>query len=94
MTEHVQAIAGTTISISQEDSALLHESMNSIVEAQNALGAELERHLNAVEKLKGELDSARGTYRSLVDVLANRYVKRPGSYDFRPELGAFVERER
>jgi len=92
MTETVQAMTGTKIPISEEDGALLHEAMSSIVEAQNALGAELERHLNVVETLKGGLDNARSDYRSLVDVLAKKYVKRPGSYDFRPELGAFIER--
>lgn len=40
------------------------------------------------------LASARRKYNQLVDVLATKYVRRPGSFSFRPEIGAFVETRR
>ena len=59
---------------------------------EKALDAERSRGRNEEMRMVQALTAARRRYSSLVDVLAQRHVaNRPGKYDFRPEIGAFVE---
>lgn len=79
------------IGLPPEDLELVHRACASIADAQNDLGAEYERHMNEAMRLKNQIDQSRAEYRALVDVLAKKHVRqRPGRFDFRPELGAFV----
>ena len=89
---NIQPIAGNMLTLSEEDADLLRTTAASVVELQAELGAEYERHLAARERITLSLDNARKQYLALVEAFSTKYVKQPGSYDFRPELGAFVTR--
>lgn len=91
--ENVAPINGNVIPLSDEDAELLREALSAIVSRQNALGVEMERHLDAVAALHGELKHARDDVASLVGVLSKKYCKRPGKWDFRADMSAFIERE-
>lgn len=78
------------IVLPEDDLELVQQSWSDIIDAQAELGVEYERHMNEAARLKNQIDQSRADYRALVDVLAKKHVKRPGKFDFRPELGAFV----
>lgn len=79
-----------TIVLEQGDMEFFHASFGAIREAQALLGAEYDRHLVEVERLKKEIEQRRVECQSLVDLFARKYVRWPGKFDFRPEVGAFV----
>ncbi|APU88868.1 hypothetical protein Rctr197k_039 [Virus Rctr197k] len=81
------------IRVGDDELELVRERMNTAASLQLQLGAELERHLNTVTHLKGDLDKVQGDYRTLVDLLAQKHIKKKGQYVFRPELGGFTEQE-
>ena len=80
------------IELAADDLVLLQRALDLIAEVQTLLGAEHERHSNMVEHLGQQLKRARSAYLTIADALSNKYVKRPGQYVFRPDLGAFVGR--
>jgi hypothetical protein len=65
-------------------------------ELEAMLDAEEKRAARAERKLMKLISEWRAKYKSFVDVLAKRHVSKwPGKrFDFRPELGAFVETRR
>lgn len=79
-----------SIALPEAALALVQMALGEVQDAQLELGAEMERHLNTVAALKNQIDQKREAYVALVDVLAKQHVKRPGKFDFRPDLGAFV----
>lgn len=63
---------------------------NELQRLEALLKAEQRRGFDEEKKLLSALSAARKKYKDLVNVLAEKHVKRPGKYDFRPEIGAFV----
>lgn len=79
------------VAINDGDMMLVYRSADAVQELQMRLGAELERHLNAVAQLKKELEGARTGHEQLVGVLANQYLKQPGKFSLHIEERAFIE---
>jgi hypothetical protein len=79
-----------TIVVSAGDLEFFRASSSALELLQAKLGYEYDEHLTTVERLRREIDQRRSECQALVDVLARKYVQRPGKYDFRPEVGAFV----
>lgn len=88
---NVQPItAEEVIRLSEEDLLMVGSVLASIKDIHAALGAEEERHVRTKSELTETLKQARQGFDMLVEALAQRYVKRPGRFAFRPDLGAFV----
>lgn len=77
------------LALGQEREAFLHE--EAALEEQLADCRAQYRH--SERRLVEEIEARRQNYAGLVRRLAHRHLdpKRPGKFDFRPELGAFVQ---
>jgi len=56
-----------------------------------ALAREAQRHESEKQELLRAVSARRERMNALVGVLASKYVKGPGRFDFKPDLGAFIE---
>ena len=82
----------TRVDIGPEEREAIDQIMAEIVDAHRALGHAREQACQREQELLGVLRELREKYRLMADLLARKYVKGPGEYEFHPEQGAFIER--
>lgn len=79
-----------TVQVSESDALFAQEEASHIGLALQALGEELTRHEAAKAALLARHAEATQVYHSHVTRMTRQYIKDPGRWDYRPDIGAFV----
>ena len=93
MSAEVDNVPSIGISLSDEDRALVAQSQAMIQASLAELGAFRAEVIENERILMQHVLDAHANHHNLMQLLTTRYVKRPGKFDFRADLGSFVERK-